>query len=224
MPTTEEVTLLDLWASPFGQRCRIALAEKKVEYEYIEQNLADKSELLLRSNPVHKKIPVLLHGGRSICESLLIVEYIDETWPSPSPLLPADDPYARARARFWARYIDDKLFDCQTRLWKLKSGEPAHEQAKEDLVQALTTLEAELGDRDYFGGEAFGFVDVALVPFTAWFHTYEKFGGVVAEELWPRLVAWAHRCKERNSVAMAIADPHKLYDFVLFLKQKFGAK
>lgn len=110
MADLPEVVLLDFWVSPFGQRCRIALAEKGVPYKYREQDLLlSKSELLLRSNPVHKKIPVLLHAGRPVCESLAIVEYIDEVWPQAAPLLPRDDPYGRAQARFWADYIDKKV-------------------------------------------------------------------------------------------------------------------
>jgi hypothetical protein len=65
MADLPEVVLLDFWVSPFGQRCRIALEEKGVAYEYREQDLVNKSKLLLRSNPVHKKIPVLLHAGRT---------------------------------------------------------------------------------------------------------------------------------------------------------------
>lgn len=108
MAEEKGVKLLDLWSSPFGQRCRIALAEKGVEYEYREENLSDKSELLLKSNPVYKKIPVLLHDGKPVCESLIIVQYIDEVWPGEAALLPSD-PYARAQARFWADYVDKKV-------------------------------------------------------------------------------------------------------------------
>ncbi|CAN6303281.1 unnamed protein product [Urochloa humidicola] len=108
----QSLQLLDFWVSPFGQRCRIALAEKGLPYEYLEQDLGNKSELLLRSNPIHKKIPVLVHDGRPICESLIIVQYIDEAFPG-SPLLPSD-PYARAQARFWADYVDKKVYDCGT--------------------------------------------------------------------------------------------------------------
>ncbi|KAG6472919.1 hypothetical protein ZIOFF_070397 [Zingiber officinale] len=93
----EAVVLLDLWVSPFGQRCRIALAEKGVAYEYKEQDLSNKSPLLLQANPAHKKIPVLIHDGKPVCESLIIVQYIDEVWSDGAPLLPAD-PYARAQA------------------------------------------------------------------------------------------------------------------------------
>ena len=102
--------LLDLWVSPFGQRCRIALAEKGLPYEYLEQDLGNKSELLLRSNPVHKKIPVLLHRGKPVAESMIILQYIDEVWAADvAPAILPADPYVRAVQRFWAQYVDDKV-------------------------------------------------------------------------------------------------------------------
>jgi glutathione S-transferase len=103
----DRVTLLDFWPSPWAMRVKVALAEKGIEYESREQNLIDKSPLLLEMNPVHKMIPVLIHNGKPICESLNIVQYIDEVWKDKSPLLPSD-PYQRSQARFWADYIDKK--------------------------------------------------------------------------------------------------------------------
>lgn len=88
---------------------RIALAEKRVGYEYKEQDLMNKSELLLKSNPVYKQIPVLLHGSKPICQSLIIVEHIDEVWSDKAPLLPTE-PFARANARFWADFTDKKVY------------------------------------------------------------------------------------------------------------------
>ena len=79
-----------------------ALRLKGVEYEYIDEDLANKSAALLRYNPV------LVHDGRPIAESVIIVEYVDETWKDGYPIMPAD-PYERAQARFWARFADEKV-------------------------------------------------------------------------------------------------------------------
>ncbi|XP_042442042.1 probable glutathione S-transferase parA isoform X2 [Zingiber officinale] len=219
MESVKGMALLSCWVSPYGLRCKIGLAEKAVEYEYREENLMDKSALLLQANPVHKKVPVLIHDGRAICESLLILYYIDEVCATGSPLLPAD-PYARAQARFWADFADKKIYECGTRLWKLK-GE-AHQEAKKEFIEILKVVEAELGDRKYFGGDAFGYVDIALVPFFAWFYTYETCGGFSVEAEAPKLVAWGKRCMERESVSQTLYDPLKVYEFVCSLKKKYG--
>lgn len=61
----------------------------------------------MKYNPVHKKIPVLVHGGNPIAESTVIIEYIEEVWPH-DPLLP-DDPYEKAKAQFWTKFEKDKV-------------------------------------------------------------------------------------------------------------------
>lgn len=108
MAEAEQLLLLDLLASPFSARVKIALAEKGLNYESRIEDLANKSPLLLEMNPVHKQIPVFIHNGRPICESMVIVQYIDEVWKHNSPLLPSD-PHQRAHARFWADYVDKKV-------------------------------------------------------------------------------------------------------------------
>ncbi|KAG0475478.1 hypothetical protein HPP92_015164 [Vanilla planifolia] len=215
------VKLLNSWFSPFGHRARIALAEKGVDYDHIEENLYSKSELLLKSNPIHKKIPVLLHDGKPICESLIIVQYIDEAWPEKKPILPSD-PYHRAQALFWSDYVDKKIYETSIKLLKL-TGE-AQEEAKKELIENLKTLEAELGDKKYFGGEVFGFVDIAMLPFTNWFYSYEVFFGLKVDEEVPQLVAWANRCKVRDSVAKTLPDPEKVYEFFVNLRKKWGVE
>ncbi|WMV39537.1 hypothetical protein MTR67_032922 [Solanum verrucosum] len=165
-----------------GMRVRIALAEKEVKYEYKEEDLRNKSPLLLQMNPIHKKIPVLIHNGKPICESLIGVEYIDEVWKDKSPLLPSD-PYERAQARFWGDYIDKK---------------------------------------PYYGGDNFGFGDIALIGFYCWFHAYEIYGNFNIEAECPKLVAWGKRCMQRDSVAKTLPDQHKILEFAKILREKLG--
>jgi glutathione S-transferase len=101
--------LLGAWASPFSLRVQLALSIKGLSYENVEEDLRNKSELLLTTNPVHKKIPVLIHNGKPVCESQIIVQYIDEAFAGTGPALLPTDHYERAIARFWAAYVDDKV-------------------------------------------------------------------------------------------------------------------
>ncbi|XVF18318.1 hypothetical protein REPUB_Repub11eG0011200 [Reevesia pubescens] len=175
----DEIILLDFWSSPFAMRVRIALAEKGIEYESKEEDLSNKSSILLKMNPVHKQIPVLIHKGRPI-------------------------------------YPTGKL------VWGAE-GE-VQEAAKKELTDCFKLLEGELGEKPYFGGESFGFTDVSLIPFYSWFYALETCGNISIIAECPKLVAWAKRCMERESVSKSLPDQYKIYCFLMELKKKFEAK
>ncbi|KAL8161381.1 hypothetical protein V2J09_012870 [Rumex salicifolius] len=217
----KEVVLLDFWPSGFAMRARIALAEKGVDFDRQEEDiLHNKSDLLLKMNPVHKKVPVLIHNGKPVCESLVILQYIDEVWADRAPLMPSD-PYQRAQARFWADYIDKKLYDAGRRIWTEKGEE--QEKAKCELIEILKNLEEQaLGDKTFFGGDEFGFLDVVLIVYTCWFYSYEVEGSFRVEDTCPKIVAWAKHCMERDSVAKTLPQPLKLHEYLMDLKKMFG--
>ncbi|KAH9707125.1 glutathione transferase6 [Citrus sinensis] len=190
------VVLLDCWANPFCLRAKIALAEKGVEYEARAENLfGGKSDLLLKSNPINKK-----------------------TWPSP-PLLPSR-AYGTAKTRFWADFIDKKVFDAVCNIRKSKGEVP--ETAKNEFIEILKQLEGALGEKDFFGGDSFGFVHVIAIPLTCWFYAVEKFGGVKVENECPKFSAWMNKCMQRDTVARILPDPEKVYEFVIMLRNMFG--
>lgn len=85
-----EVKLIASPVSLFCTRIEWALKLKGVEYEYLTEDVRNKSPLLLHYNPVHKKVPVLVHNDKPIAESLIILEYIDEAWKGNYSLLPED--------------------------------------------------------------------------------------------------------------------------------------
>ena len=217
----DKVVLLDFWASMFGMRVRLALAEKGIDYEYSEQDLREKSPLLLQMNPVHKKIPVLIHNGKPICESLIIVQYIDEAWPDKALLLPSH-PYQRAQARFWADYIEQKLYMTSRKTWTTKGEEL--EAAKKDFIGCLKVLEGELGHKKFFGGDSFGYVDIALLPYTTWFKAYETFGNMNIGAECPKLMEWVKRCMEKPSVSKTLPDQDKVLGFVTDMRKRLAVE
>lgn len=107
------------------------------------------------------------------------------------------------------------------KIWKTKGEE--QQKAKDEFIEILKVLEEQaLGEKPFFGGESFGFVDVALVPFYCWFHAFEVEGNFKVEDSCPKLVAWAKRCMERDSVAKSLRDPEKVHGFVLELRKIYG--
>lgn len=112
------------------------------------------------------------------------------------------------------------MYDAGKNIW-VKKGEE-QEEAKKELIEILKTLEGELGDKPYFGGENFGFADLGLITYSCWFHTYEICGNFEIEPEVPKLMAWVKRCMEKESVSKGLADPHKVYEFVLFLTKRLG--
>ncbi|KAG7587485.1 Glutathione S-transferase C-terminal domain superfamily [Arabidopsis thaliana x Arabidopsis arenosa] len=216
----DEVILLNFWPSMFGMRTMIALEEKGVKYEYREENVINnKSPLLLEMNPIHKKIPVLIHNGKPVCESIIQIQYIDEVWSDKNPFLPTD-PYQRAQALFWADFIEKKLFVCGRKTWATKGEEL--EAATKEYIEILKTLQCELGDKPYFGGDKFGFVDIVLIGYYSWFPAYQKFGNFSIEPECSKLMAWGKRCMQRASVAKALPDSEKVVGYVLQLKKFYG--
>ncbi|KAK1377496.1 hypothetical protein POM88_024240 [Heracleum sosnowskyi] len=184
----EEVKLLGLWASPFSNRVEIALKIKGISYEYVAESIINKSPELLKYNPVHKKLPVLLHNGKPICESLVILEYIDETWESGPSILP-QDPYAKAVARFWANFIDDK---CIAAMWSIQGRAEGQEKAIEELTEHLKTLENELKGKKFFGGDEIGLVDITANVLAFWLDVVLELLGIelLTREKFPRLCEW----------------------------------
>ncbi|KAJ1287065.1 hypothetical protein BS78_03G402000 [Paspalum vaginatum] len=216
------VKLIGFFGSPYAFRAQAALCLKGVPYELILEDLfGTKSELLLQLNPVHKKVPVLLHGDCAISESLVIAEYIDEAFDGP-PLLPAD-PYDRAMARFWADFIDNKLTKpFFMSLWVEGEARKGYEKEGKEL---LALLEAQLKGKRFFGGDRPGYLDVAASVLGPWRIAIEELMGVAVlnEDEHPALCQWAKDYCSHKALKACMPDREKLLAYFVDNKERYTA-
>jgi glutathione S-transferase len=87
-------------------KVRLCLAEKRLDW--VDKRLVSKdhdhlSDWYLKLNP-NGVVPTLIHDGRPVFESSVIMEYLEDVYPE-TPLRPADS-YELARMRAWLAFVD----------------------------------------------------------------------------------------------------------------------
>ncbi|XP_047971184.1 glutathione transferase GST 23-like [Salvia hispanica] len=192
-------------ASPYVRRVIWALKIKGIEYDFVQEDLSNKSPSLLRYNPINKTVPVLVHAGKAIAESVVILEYIEETWPDPTPLLP-EHPYERAMARFWIAYGDQKQHHVFHSF--LACSEEGKEKAAKDLMEMLKIVQDEaLGDQKFFGGNTLSLVDLCYGWLTSLKYVERVVGVRVLEPTTlPKLHRWMQDFSEEPLVKENLPD------------------
>lgn len=206
--------LLGNWASSYCTKVELALKVKGIPYKYVDEDLRNKSDSLLKYNPVHKKVPILLHKGRSICESQIILEYIDEIWDHSPKLLP-EDPYQRAKVRFWANYFDQKIIPSSYRIFQSRGEE--RKKAAEEMEEILVVFEEGVKEGfnekfHFFNGETLGLLDIVVAATSC---TYEAFQEaceieVFTPEKMPKFFIWVNNLKEHPLVKETLPPHEKL--------------
>ncbi|XP_062232547.1 glutathione transferase GST 23-like [Phragmites australis] len=209
--------LFGSWASSYTHRVQLALRLKGLEFEYAEEDLGNKSDALLRHNPVYKKVPVLVHGDRALPESVIILQYLDDAWPESRPLLPAS-ALDRALARFWCHFADDKLGPAVGAVFA-STGEE-QEAAVRQVHENLALIEAELRDgafkgRRFFGGDEVGLLDVVLGCGSYWLAVFEEVTGVrlVDADAFPLFHAWLRDFEALDEVRDTIPAVDRLLEY-----------
>ncbi|CAJ1976572.1 unnamed protein product [Sphenostylis stenocarpa] len=219
-----EVKLHGFWYSPFTLRVVWTLKLKGIPYQNIEEDRYNKSPQLLQLNPVHKKTPVLVHNEKPLCESMLIVEYIDEIWPHNS-VLPAD-PYERALARFWVKYAEDEMFSAFVAFFRSNNDEE-REKNVEKVWEVLTVVENQcFGDeKKIFGGDIINIVDIAFGSLFKFLEVAQDIveAKVLEDEKFPHLHSWYNNFKDVPVVKENLPDHEKMVAFIRVIREKLLA-
>ncbi len=203
--------LYHLWLSPFCRKVRIALAEKRVDFELKAENVWKRRDEFLAINPAGE-VPVLVEpDGTALSGSLVICEFLDEMHPEP-PLL-GRQPLHRAEVR---RLVDwfDRKFDREVteklvgeKFMKrfLALGEPDSAKIRaghQNMHTHLDYITYLVERRRWLAGDAFSLADIAAA---AHLSTIDYLGDVpwadheVAKD-------WYARIKSRPSFRAILAD------------------
>ncbi len=197
--------MLELWSGVLSNnaaKVRIALAEKGLDYvvnevPWTKQSRWDPKPAGLLAVSPRGQVPVLIDDGFVVHDSTVIIEYLEDKYPTP-PLFPAaiND---KTECRMWeddADYAQQFVGTLISDVFLGKSDAPLSEKAVDaiaSLEQFYNRLETRLEDRDFLSGE-FSAADVANFMVVAFATT------MGAEVTQPRLAAWFARMLERPTV------------------------
>lgn len=196
--------------SPYAQKVKIALREKNIPFELLLPDGlgsgAGYSQDFAAASP-RIEVPALVDGEARVFDSTIILEYIEDKWPTP-PLLPAS-PAARARARMIEDVMDTHYEAINWGLIEVRfMGRTTAELAARLRASAAAQtaawrrwLTSELGTAPWFGGEQFGWADAAVVPYI---NCSESFG--LPPEPGSPLAAWLTRVNARPAVAQTARE------------------
>lgn len=199
------LTLYEHPLSPYAQKCKIALLEKGVPFQLKMPTAIGSGQVdaeFLKASP-RGEVPALVDGDFAVFDSTVILEYIEDAYPSPA-LLPRD---AKLRAK--ARMIEDAMDTLyepinwglgELRYFKRAEGERARVIEARAAAQArdfFGWLERQLGDQEWFCG-AFGWADLSVVPYIN-----GSTGLGVGPEPSSKLGQWQARANARPSVGQA---------------------
>ena len=161
--------LIGALSSPYVRKVRMVLAEKKLDYQFMPENLWSDHTQIAASNPLGKVPCLIMEGGESVFDSRVIVEYIDTLSPV-GKLIPAAGR-ERAEVKTWEA-LADGLLDASilARLESTWAGRSGTERSAawiarqmEKVTLALQAMERGLGDKAFCSGVHMSLSDIAVV-------------------------------------------------------------
>ena len=154
--------------SPYVRKVRIVMAEKKLDYQFVEEDVWAFGTTISESNPLGKVPCLVMEGGEAVFDSRVIVEYLDTLSPV-GKLIPALGR-ERAEVKTWEA-LADGLLDASilARLEATWSGrtEAQRSQAWIDrqtgrIHATLKSMSTGLADKPFCSGIHFSLSDVAV--------------------------------------------------------------
>ena len=166
--------LIGSTTSPYVRKVRVVMAEKKLDYRFVEDNVWADDSTITAANPLGKVPCLVLDGGDAMFDSRVIVEYLDPLSPV-GKLIPASGR-ERAEVKTWEA-LADGLLDAAilVRLERTFVGRSEGERSQAWIDRQLAKVQASLhamskglGEKAFCSGIHFTLSDVAVGCALGW--------------------------------------------------------
>ena len=159
--------LIGALTSPYVRKVRIVMAEKKLDYQFVLEDVWN-ADTILKANPLGKVPCLVLEGGEAVFDSRVIVEYLDTR--SPLNRLIPESGRERTEVRTWEALADGVLdADILARLEATWAGRSAEQRAQawidrqlSRVDSALVAMSTGLGDKPWCSGIHMSLADIAV--------------------------------------------------------------
>lgn len=183
---------------PFVQRSVITLLEKNVDFDIRYIDLSNPPQWFLDISPFGK-VPTLRIGEKTIFESAVINEYLDDVYP---PSMHPRDPLQRAINKSWIEFGSELLATLYR--FYTASTEDAYHSNLDELKHKIKQLNAELKDGPYFNGDSFCLIDAAYAPLFSRIALLESLTNNKLYQDAPKVAQWAGYLIDRESVTNSV--------------------
>ncbi|OSZ64025.1 glutathione S-transferase N-terminal domain-containing protein [Hydrogenophaga sp. IBVHS2] len=160
--------LIGAITSPYVRKVRVVMAEKKLDYQFVQEDVWSPDTTIMASNPLGKVPCLVMEGGEAVFDSRVIVEYLDTLSPVGKLIPPGGRE--RAEVKTWEALADGVLDAAVlARLEATWAGRTDQQRSKAWIDRQIAKIEASLksmsqglGDKPFCSGNHLSLSDLAV--------------------------------------------------------------
>jgi glutathione S-transferase len=191
--------LIGTHTSPYVRKVRIVLAEKKLEYQFVLEDVSAPDTKIQEINPLGKVPCLEMEDGSVLFDSRVIVEYLDTLTPVGKLIPPSGRE--RAEVKCWEALADGVL-DAAI-LARLEETKRTTKQQSKEWIQhqlgkvdaGLQTMSTDLGNKPFCNGNQYSLADIAVGTCLGWLSF--RFPHIDWREAYPNLEKLFDKLSER---------------------------
>ena len=197
--------LIGSHTSPYVRKVRIVMAEKKLDYTFVLEDVWADQTRIAEANPLGKVPCLIMEGGEALFDSRVIVEYLDTLSPV-GKLIPSLGR-ERAEVKTWEALadglLDAALLARMEAVWPKRSEEQRSQawidRQIDKINHSIQAMSRGLGDKPFCSGAHIGLADIAVGCALGYLDF--RFPQIAWREANPNLVRLQDKLMQRPSFA-----------------------